>query len=178
MDTFGSARSPEDGKTKRRALIIGGPTADTFAPTTRRIRVRDSGINSAVLLLEPSLGFVPDVVLIVLEKEVDAETEAVAVARRFAREPATHALPLVLVYVEEERLMRSAALNVGVDDCFGIWTPHGQILARLDALFWRIEAGRRAASMSGDKRIEIDNFMVLLDAVREDIRDSACGSWP
>jgi PleD family two-component response regulator len=114
-------------------------------------------------------------VLIVLEK-TDVDGEAVALARHLRELPATHAVPLVLVYVEDERLMRSTALNVGVDDCFGIWTPHGQILARLDALFWRIEVGRRAASMSGDKRLEIDNFMVLLDAVREDIRDSASGS--
>lgn len=169
------AHSPSDVHIKRRALVIGGPGADTLlrqlAESGYETIAATSGSFARVIT-----GFVPDVVLIVLEREVDAESEAVAVARRLREEPVTHALPLVLVYIEEERLMRSVALNVGVDDCFGIWTPHDQILARLDALFWRIEAGRRAASMSGDKRFEIDNFMVLLEAVREDIRDSAIGS--
>lgn len=174
MPFFESAQSSTDVQAKRRALIVGGTRADTL-----RQQLAESGYDtmgtsasaSASIIAE----FVPDVVLIVLER-ADAESEAVALARHLREVPATHALPLVLVYVEEERLMRSAALNVGVDDCFGIWTPHGQILARLDALFWRIEAGRRAASMSGDKRLEIDNFMVLLDAVREDIRDGASGT--
>lgn len=175
MASFDSAQTPVDAHVKRRALIIGGLSADTL-----RLQLAESGYETAAATVGTFgriiAGFTPDVVLIVLGKAVDAESEAVAVARRLREEPATHALPLVLVYVEEERLMRSAALNVGVDDCFGIWTPHGQILARLDALFWRIEAGRRAASMSGDKRLEIDNFMVLLEAVREDIHDSASGS--
>ena len=174
MAFFDSAQSSTDVQAKRRALIIGGTSAETL-----RQQLAESGYDTAAASSGASARiiaeFAPDVVLIVLEK-ADAESEAVAIARRLREVPATHALPLVLVYVEEERLMRSAALNVGVDDCFGIWTPHGQILARLDALFWRIEAGRRAASMSGDKRVEIDNFMVLLDAVREDIRDSAFGS--
>ena len=159
---------------KRRALVIGGPSADTL-----RQQLADSGYHSEAARTSLASGviadFAPDVVLIVLEK-TDVDGEAIVLARHLRELPATHALPLILVYVEDERLMRSTALNVGVDDCFGIWTPHGQILARLDALFWRIEVGRRAASMSGDKRLEIDNFMVLLDAVREDIRDSASGS--
>ena len=174
MALFDSPQSPTEVQAKRRALIIGGTSAETL-----RQQLEESGYETAAATARAFARiiaeFAPDVVLIVLEK-ADSESDAVALARHFREEPATHALPLVLVYVEEERLMRSAALNVGVDDCFGIWTPHGQILARLDALFWRIEAGRRAASMSGDKRLEIDNFMVLLDAVREDIRASASGS--
>lgn len=175
MASFDSVQSTTGAQVKRRAVLIGGTGALGLCR-----QLADSGYETAdataSTFAQIILDFTPDVVLIVLEKEVDAENEAVAVARRLREKPATHALPLVLVYLEEERLMRSAALNVGVDDCFGIWTPHGQILARLDALFWRIEAGRRAASMSGDKRLEIDNFMVLLDAVREDIRDSANGT--
>jgi len=174
MVFFDSSQFPSELQAKRRALIIGGTGAETL-----RQQLSESGYETTATSAKASArlitDFSPDVVLIVLEK-ADVESEAIGLARRLREEPATHALPLILVYVEEERVLRSAALNVGVDDCFGIWTPHGQILARLDSLFWRIEAGRRAASMSGDKRIEIDNFMVLLDAVREDIRNSASGS--
>lgn len=161
---------------KRRALIIGGASAATL-----RQQLAESGYETAAATTEVAAlvikDFKPEVALIVLERTpVAAENEGVALARHMREEPATHALPLVLVYVEEERVLRSAALNVGVDDCFGIWTPHEQILARLDALFWRIEAGRRAASMTGDQRLEIDNFIVLLDAVREDMRAGVSGT--
>lgn len=161
---------------KRRALIIGGASAATL-----RQQLAESGYETAAATIDVAAlvikDFAPDVALIVLERTpVAAENEGVALARRMREEPATHALPLVLVYLEEERVLRSAALNVGVDDCFGIWTPHEQILARLDALFWRIEAGRRGASMTSDQRLEIDNFIVLLDAVREDMRAGVSGT--
>jgi PleD family two-component response regulator len=174
MSAFDSASSAV--QRKRRALIIGGASAATL-----RQQLAESGYETAAATTEVAAlviaDFKPEVALIVLERApVAAENEGVALARHMRAEPATHALPLVLVYVEEERVMRSAALNVGVDDCFGIWTPHEQVLARLDALFWRIEAGRRATSMSGDQRLEIDNFIVLLDAVREDIRAGVSGT--
>lgn len=174
MSAFDSASSA--AQLKRRALIIGGASAATL-----RQQLAESGYETAAATTEVAAlviaDFKPDVALIVLEgAPVAAENAGVALARRMREEPATHALPLALIYVEEERMMRSAALNVGVDDCFGIWTPHEQVLARLDALFWRIEAGRRGTSMSGDRRLEIDNFIVLLDAVREDIRSGASGT--
>ncbi len=174
MSAFDSASSA--AQPKRRALIIGAASAATL-----RQLLAESGYETAAATTEVAplviADFKPDVALVVLERTpVAAENEGVALARRMREEPATHALPLALIYVEEERVMRSAALNVGVDDCFGIWTPHEQVLARLDALFWRIEAGRRGTSMSGDRRLEIDNFIVLLDAVREDIRSGTGGT--
>lgn len=161
---------------KRRALIVGETSADAL-----RQQLAESGYETTLAATAAAsrmmAEFAPEVAIVVLEgAATGAENEGVALARRLREEPATHALPLVLVYVEEERVMRSAALNVGVDDCFGIWTPHEQILARLDSLFWRIEAGRRGTSMTGDLRLEIDNFMVLLDAVREDIRAGSGGT--
>lgn len=161
---------------KRRALIIGGAGAATLHQ-----QLAESGYDAAQATTNTATGmiaeFAPDVAVIVPERiEAGMENEGVALARRLREEPSTHALPLALVYGEEERVMRSAALNIGVDDCFGIWTPHEQILARLDALFWRIETGRRAAFMTGDQRLEIDNFIVLLDAVREDMRAGASGT--
>ncbi|MBV9958931.1 MAG: response regulator [Acidobacteria bacterium] len=165
-----------ESQRRRRALIIGGASTATL-----RQHLAESGYETAAATTDVATlmiaNFKPEVVLIVLERGSGAgENEGVALARHMREEPVTHALPLVLVYVEEERVMRSAALNAGVDDCFGIWTPHEQILARLDALFWRIEVGRRAASMTGDRRMEIDNFIVLLDAVREDIRAGVSGT--
>jgi Response regulators consisting of a CheY-like receiver domain and a winged-helix DNA-binding domain len=161
---------------KRRALIIGGTSAATL-----RQHLIECGyeIGAAETQNAPRViaDFGPDIAIILLERgAANGENEGVALARHLREAPATHALPLVLVYDEEERVMRSVALNIGVDDCFGIWTPHEQILARLDALFWRIEAGRRATSMTGDQRLEIDNFIVLLDAVRDDIRAGAVGT--
>lgn len=165
-----------ESQRRRRALIIGGASAATL-----RQQLAESGYETAAATTDVATlmiaNFKPEVALIVLEHASGTgENEGVALSRRMREEPATHALPMVLVYVEEERVMRSAALNAGVDDCFGIWTPHEQILARLDALFWRIEVGRRAASMTGDRRMEIDNFIVLLDAVREDIRAGVSGT--
>lgn len=161
---------------KRRALIIGGQASGNL-----RQQLAESGYETGAATTETASRMIsdsgPDLAVILLERATaSGENEGVALARRLREAPATHALPLVLVYDEEERVMRSVALNIGVDDCFGIWTPHEQILARLDALFWRIEAGRRAASMTGDQRLEIDNFIVLLDAVRDDIRAGATGT--
>ncbi len=161
---------------KRRALIIGGTSAATL-----RQQLVESGYEIGAAETQNAsrmiADFGPDLAIILLERgAANGENEGVALARHLREAPATHALPLVLVYDEEERVMRSVALNIGVDDCFGIWTPHEQILARLDALFWRIEAGRRATSMTGDQRLEIDNFIVLLDAVRDDIRAGAVGT--
>jgi DNA-binding response OmpR family regulator len=171
-----SAHSAAHTHRKRRALIIGGANALHL-----RQQLGESGYDAATAGTATAARmiaeFAPDVAVIVPERAVlGVENESMALARHLREEPATHALPLVLVYGEEERVMRSAALNIGVDDCFGIWTPHEQILARLDALFWRIEAGRRATSMSGDQRLEIDNFIVLLDAVRDDMRAGASGT--
>jgi DNA-binding response OmpR family regulator len=161
---------------KRRALIIGGTSAATLRQhlTECGYEIGAAETRNASRMIAD---FGPDLAIILLERgAANGENEGVALARHLREAPATHALPLVLVYDEEERVMRSVALNIGVDDCFGIWTPHEQILARLDALFWRIEAGRRATSMTGDQRLEIDNFIVLLDAVRDDIRAGAVGT--
>jgi DNA-binding response OmpR family regulator len=85
-------------------------------------------------------------------------------------------LPLVFVFDEDERELRNAALSVGADDYFSVWTPASEMLARLDALFWRTEAGRRAASVAGDQRLEIDNFILMLDAVRTAMRAGERGT--
>jgi DNA-binding response OmpR family regulator/GGDEF domain-containing protein len=121
--------------------------------------------------------FAPDVVIIELHRGgISGEDTSIALARRLRAEPATYALPLVFVWAEDERAVRSAALYVGADDYFALATPAAEVLARLDSLFWRVEADRRAAPVAGDQRLEIDNFMLLLDAVRDDIRGGASGT--
>jgi DNA-binding response OmpR family regulator len=121
--------------------------------------------------------FAPDVAIVELHRGgINGEEASIALARRLRAEPATYALPLVFVWADDERAVRNAALYVGADDYFSLETPAAEILARLDALFWRVEADRRAAPVAGDQRLEIDNFMLLLDAVRDDLRSGASGT--
>ncbi|HEY0081111.1 MAG TPA: response regulator [Pyrinomonadaceae bacterium] len=120
--------------------------------------------------------FAPDVALLAMHNGMDGER--LALARRLRAEPSTYALPLVFLYQQDERSLRNTALHIGVDDYFPLATPTGELCARLDALFWRTEAGRRAAPVVGEQRAEIDNFMLLLDNVRADIEqgDEATGT--
>jgi DNA-binding response OmpR family regulator len=123
------------------------------------------------------LEFAPDVAIIELHRGgIRGEDASIALARHLRAEPATYSLPLVFVWAEDERAVRSAAIYVGADDYFALSTPSAEILARLDALFWRVEADRRAAPVAGDQRLEIDNFMLLLDSVRDDIRGGTAGT--
>jgi PleD family two-component response regulator len=161
---------------RRRALIIADASA-----TSLQEQLADSGYEAEAATTEDAprviAEFAPDVVIIELPRgAAGIENERLALARRLRAEPVTYALPLVFVFSEDERAARNAALNLGVDDYFGLWTPHEQVLARLDSLFWRIEAGRRASAAVGDQRLEIDNFMLMLDSVSEDIRKGATGT--
>ena len=159
---------------RRRVLIIADASADGLQEQLAiRVEAQAVATEAQRVIAE----FAPDVVIIELPRgTAGVENDRLALARRLRAEPATYALPLVFVFGEEERAVRNTALNIGVDDYFGLWTPHEQVLARLDSLFWRIEAGRRAASASGDQRVEIDNFMLMLDSVTEDIRNGANGT--
>jgi DNA-binding response OmpR family regulator len=163
-------------QTRRRALII----ADTSAADLQE-QLADSGYEAQTATTELAqqaiTEFGPDVVIIELPRgAAGVENDRLALARRLRAEPATYSLSLVFVFSVDERAVRNAALNIGADDYFGLWTPHDQVLARLDSLFWRIEAGRRASSAVGDQRLEIDNFMLMLDSVSEDIRKGALGT--
>jgi DNA-binding response OmpR family regulator len=122
--------------------------------------------------------FAPDVAIIELHRGgISGEDASIALARQLRAEPATYSLPLVFVWAEDERAIRNAAIYVGADDYFSLNTPAVEVLARLDALFWRVEADRRAAPVAGDQRLEIDNFMLLLDSVRGDMRGGVpCGT--
>ena len=120
--------------------------------------------------------FMPGVVLIAPDESDEGLTDAIALARRLRAQPETYALPFVFLYQRDERNLRSAALHIGADDYFPLSTPPAELRARLEALFWRTEAGRRNAPIVGEQRSEIDNFLILLDAVRADIERGATGT--
>jgi DNA-binding response OmpR family regulator len=121
--------------------------------------------------------FEPDVAIFVIAAAAgEGEHEGVALARRLRAEAATHALPIVFIWERDERSLRGAASNVGADDYFSLEASPAELLARLDSLFWRIETDRRRAPVVGEQRMEIDNFMFLLDSVREDVRAGTSGT--
>ncbi|HKC65823.1 MAG TPA: response regulator [Pyrinomonadaceae bacterium] len=121
--------------------------------------------------------FAPDVVIIVVaHTDSDVEHETVAFARKLRAETSTYSLPIVFTWNEDHRALRTAAQYIGADDYFSLATPTTEILARLDSLFWRVESGRRSAPVVSDQRLEIDNFMFMLDAVREDARAGLSGT--
>lgn len=121
--------------------------------------------------------FSPDVVIIVVaHADGDVEHESVAFARKLRAETSTYSLPIIFVWNEDQRALRAAAQYIGADDYFSLATPMTEILARLDSLFWRVESGRRSAPAVSDQRLEIDNFMFMLDAVREDVRAGLVGT--
>jgi DNA-binding response OmpR family regulator len=118
--------------------------------------------------------FAPDVAI--FEMRGGQGSERVTLAHRLRAEAATYALPIIFLFHQDERTLRNAALSIGVDDYFALATRPVELRARLDALFWRAEAGRRAAPVVGEPHAEIDNFLLLLDTVRADIEDGAEGT--
>lgn len=121
--------------------------------------------------------FGPDIIIMVVSHAGgDSENENVALARKLRAETSTYSLPIVFAWNEDEHALRTAAQYIGADDYFPLTTPPAEILARLDSLFWRVDADRRNAPVISDRRLEIDNFMFMLDAVREDVRAGVPGT--
>jgi DNA-binding response OmpR family regulator/GGDEF domain-containing protein len=161
----------------RRALII----AEDVAGLSLQQQLTASGyITRAAAVVDAQRAieeFSPDVILMVVAHAGgDSENESVALARKLRAETATYSLPIVFAWSENEHGLRTAAQYIGADDYFQLTTPSAEILARLDSLFWRVEADRRNAPVMSDRRLEIDNFMFMLDAVREDVRAGVEGT--
>jgi DNA-binding response OmpR family regulator len=106
----------------------------------------------------------------------EGEGRLLALARRLRREPSSFAMPVVLLFREDSRALRSAAQHLGADDYFAQDATPEELRARLSSLLWRAESGRRSAPAVADQRSEIDNFLFLLDAVASDALAGATGS--
>jgi DNA-binding response OmpR family regulator len=153
----------------RRALIVVDAGESVLAPAlaAHGYETETANIAAAPWLIKTSA---PDVVILELyQGEIGGNTEALYLARRLRTEPESYATPIVIAWSEEQETLHRAALYMGADDYFSLTTPPEQILARLDALFWRIAAGRRTATLIGDQKLEIENFVLLTDSVRWDI---------
>lgn len=161
----------------RRALIIADSEAAASLSRALLAAGYETLLSTSAAALRSISLFSPDVCLMLLESDsAVVKHDGIGLARRLRAEPATYALPLVLVWSESEHATRNSALNIGADDYFSLAIASAELMARLEALFWRVEAGRRAASAVGDQRLEIDNFMLLLDSVREEMRAGAKGT--
>ena len=113
--------------------------------------------------------FGPDVLLLELGNDYGAEgSDQFSLVRQLRTKAVTYPLPIVLVFDEDGSTLRHMALNTGVDDYFGASSPFSEVQARLEGLFWRVEVGRRASAVAGNRRLEIENFLLLLDSIRED----------
>jgi DNA-binding response OmpR family regulator len=160
----------------RRALLVAddGASAEALRESLAAVgfEVERAGADDAVRRAKESA---PSVVLMAFGPR-EGEGRLVTLARRLHAEPATFAVPVVFLFRADERTLRSAALRVGADDYFSQDAPREEIRARLEALLWRVEAGRRSAPVVADQRDEIDNFIFLLDAVAADARGGMTGT--
>ncbi len=171
-----TASLPGATSTTRRLLIVSSTEAAAFieqqlARTGYELRTATPHTTFAAIAQ-----FSPGIVLVELPQGAEGSVAGLTLARRLRSEAATFALPLVLVFHKDDPATRRAALALGVDDYFTVTSSRGEMLARFDALLWRAAAGRRSASVAHDQQSEIDNFMLLLDHVRADIKHGRRGT--
>ena len=166
----------DSGGAARRALLVAEEGADAEA---LRARLAAAGFEAAGATAEEAAARAketsPSVVLIAFGTR-EGEARLLSLARRLRAEPESFALPVVLLFRDDGRALRSAAQHLGADDYFSRDAPAEELRARLRALLWRAESGRRSAPAVADQRSEIDNFLFLLDAVGADARRGATGS--
>jgi len=174
-DTETHAR-PETANSTRRALLVADEGADAYA---LRDKLAAAGLEVETASVEAAarrvLETAPSVVVLAFGGR-EGEGRLVSLARRMRAEPESFALPVVFLFREDGRTLRSAAGHVGADDYFSRDAAAEELRARLESLFWRAEAGRRNAPAFADQRGEIDNFIFLLDSVGADARRGAVGS--
>lgn len=175
----------EDARARRVLVCASGGAGASFAArlAASGYEVQSVGADAAVREVE---NFAPEVMVVEVRGSTDGDSEPLALARRLRAAHATAHLPLVVVFgearsrsrAEAGETVRSFAHEVGADDCFALSTPAPEALARLDALFWRIAAGRDllAAHAANARRAEIEGFVQLLDAARTEIDGGASGA--
>src|SRR4051794_4021542 len=166
----------ETNAATRRALLVADEGADASA-LTERLAAAGLGVETATIeeAARRAAESAPSVVVLAFGGR-EGEGRLVSLARRLRAEPESFALPVVFLFREDGRTLRSAAAHVGADDYLSQNTPAEELRARLEALFWRAEAGRRNAPALADQRGEIDNFIFLLDSVGADVRRGGVGS--
>lgn len=170
-----NARSVDERDGARRVLLVadgdgGGSVRERLATFGMEV-----GRASSVDAPEAVGEFSPSLVLVAFG-ERDDESRLITLARRLRAAPETFALPIIFLFRTDERSLRSAALHIGVDDYFACDSRPEELRARLESVLWRAEAGRRAAPVVGEQRIEIDNFIFLLDSVGEDAKRGLSGA--
>ena len=161
---------------KRRALLVADEGADA---STLRDKLSAAGLEVETASIEAAARraaeSAPSVVVLAFGGR-EGEGRLVSLARRMRAEPESFALPVVFVFKEDGRTLRSAAGHVGADDYFSHDAGAEELRARLESLFWRAAAGRRGAPALADQRGEIDNFIFLLDSVGADVRRGTVGA--
>jgi two-component system chemotaxis response regulator CheY len=166
----------DTGRAARRALLVADEGADADA---LRERLAAAGFEAEAVTAEEAAARAkavsPAVVLLAFGGR-EGDSRLLSLARRLRAEPSSFALPVVLLFREDGRALRSAAQHLGADDYFSQAAPAEELRARLEALLWRAESGRRNAPAVADQRSEIDNFLFLLDAVGADARRGLTGS--
>jgi PleD family two-component response regulator len=168
--------SQQDSGGAGRALLVADEGADAEA---LRAKLADAGFEVADAAAEEAHERAketrPSVVLLAFGGR-EGESRLLSLARRLRSEPSSFALPVVLLFREDTRGLRSAAEHLGADDYFSQDAAADELRARLGALAWRAASGRRGAPAVADQRSEIDNFLFLLDSVGADARRGLNGS--
>ncbi len=155
----------------RRALVCAA--AATATALSEQLKRADYETHNAPPdeIIKLANEFAPDVVLLELRAgtHAQADVDGLSLAAQLRAAPTTHALPLVLLYHTDDAAQRAAARQLGADDYCALATPPAELHARLAALRWRNETGRRAAALAAIAvSAEIDDFMGLLEQVRAD----------
>lgn len=164
-----------DVASARRVLIVTDAARAVFQVQLAAAAYETLATTSA-MALQAIEEFFPQVLLVEVGGDDLSANARVALAHQIHGRAATYALPIIFVCDECGASLRDAALKAGVDDYFARSTPFPEVLARLDALFWRVEVGRRAPGTMGNHRLEIDNFLLLLESVREHVAAGLPGS--
>ena len=164
------------GEAARRVLLVADEGAEAAG---LREKLSGAGFEAELVPAEEAAARAkesrPSVVILAFGGR-EGEGRLVALARRLRSDPSSFALPVVFLYRSDGRALRSAAGHFGADDYFSQDAPAEELRARLEALLWRAEAGRRNAPAVADQRSEIDNFLFLLDAAGADARGGGTGS--
>jgi DNA-binding response OmpR family regulator len=169
-------RQHREARTRRVLVIAHSPAGESLpvrlSGTGYDVRAARAG-QAAQAIAE----FAPHVALVEADAGGGRGTAGLEFAARLRAEHATAALPLVLLFERADADLRAQAVRIGVDDYFALATPPAEIAARLDALFWRAETGRRTASLAAlERRAEIDDFLQLLESVRADVDEGSTGA--